>query len=58
LDVHGVQLAVVVPLPVLPDPREADWRDQEGCDACAEYDPDYGKDLDDEDDYDDRDGDE
>ncbi|QQM44978.1 hypothetical protein [Streptomyces liliifuscus] len=52
----GVQLAVVVPLPVLPDPREADWRDQEGRDACAEYDPDYGKDLDDEDDDGDQDG--
>ncbi|MFI6274276.1 hypothetical protein [Streptomyces sp. NPDC050988] len=56
----GVQVAVVVPLQVLPDPREADWRDEEGRDACAEYDPDYGRDLDDEDDHDqadDEDGD-
>lgn len=54
--VAGVPVVAVVGLQLLPDPREADWRDEEGRDACAEYDPDYGKDLDYDDEDDDRDG--
>lgn len=50
----GVQLVAVVPLKVLPDPREYEAWAEEGRAACEEYDPDYGKDLDDEDD--DQDG--
>lgn len=49
---HGVQLAVVVPLQVLPDPREDDWQaDEARAAADPDYYRDYGKDLDDEDDY-------
>lgn len=44
----GVQMAVVVPLRVLPDPRaEEEWA-AEGRATCMEPDPDYGRDLDDE----------
>ncbi|WP_190232705.1 hypothetical protein, partial [Streptomyces umbrinus] len=49
----GVQLVAVVPLKVLPDPREYEAWAEEGRATCEEYDPDYGKDLDDEDDRDD-----
>ncbi|MCX5239785.1 hypothetical protein OG824_31750 [Streptomyces prunicolor] len=42
----GVQLAVVVPLQVLPDPRAAEEWAAEGMATCMEYDDDYGKDLD------------
>lgn len=44
----GVQLAVVVPLQVLPDPRAGDEWAAEGMATCTEPDPDYGKDLDEE----------
>jgi len=44
----GVQMAVVVPLRVLPDPRAEDEWAAEGMAASMEPDPDYGKDLDDE----------
>ncbi|NEB00597.1 hypothetical protein [Streptomyces sp. SID13726] len=50
----GVQLAVVVPLQLLPDPRAYDEWAAEGMATCVDPDPYYGRDLDDEDDY--RDG--
>lgn len=44
----GVQMAVVVPLQVRPDPRAEDEWAAEGRATSMEHDPDYGKDLDDE----------
>lgn len=43
---HGVQLAVVMPLDVLPDPRAVDEWAAEGMAVSMEPDPDYGRDLD------------